>query len=78
MAKDLGVKIKTAGAWQSALSRFARKPPSTAEMQPRSYEYPKEVHRWPRCKDSNPFVTERSRVLYVGGREIANGFSELN
>jgi len=40
-------------------------------------EYPKEVSPLARCNDDNPFVTDRFE-FFVGGREVANGFSELN
>ena len=40
-------------------------------------EFPAEVSPLARANDDNPFVTDRFE-LYVGGQEIANGFSELN
>jgi lysyl-tRNA synthetase class 2 len=40
-------------------------------------EFPAEVSPLARANDANPFVTDRFE-LYIGGQEIANGFSELN
>ncbi len=78
VAKDLDIHLKEAwGLGKVQIEIFE----ATAEhrlMQPTFItEYPKEVSPLARCKDSNPFVTERFE-FFVGGREIANGFSELN
>lgn len=40
-------------------------------------EYPAEVSPLARRSDSDPFVTDRFE-FFIGGREIGNGFSELN
>jgi lysyl-tRNA synthetase, class II len=40
-------------------------------------EFPTEVSPLARKNDNNPFITDRFE-LFIAGREIANGFSELN
>ncbi len=40
-------------------------------------EYPTEVSPLARKRDDNPFVTDRFE-FFIAGRELANGFSELN
>lgn len=40
-------------------------------------EHPTEVSPLARCNDANPEVVDRFE-FYIGGRELANGFSELN
>jgi len=40
-------------------------------------EYPAEVSPLARCNDNDDFITDRFE-LFIGGREIGNGFSELN
>jgi lysyl-tRNA synthetase class 2 len=78
VAKELGIQLKAGwGLGKVQIEIFE----ATAEhrlMQPTFItDYPKEVSPLARCKDNDPFVTERFE-FFVGGREIANGFSELN
>jgi len=40
-------------------------------------QYPAEVSPLARANDADPFVADRFE-LFIGGREIANGFAELN
>ena len=47
-------------------------------MQPTfAYAYPAEVSPLSRRNDQDPFITDRWE-FFIGGRELANGFSELN
>lgn len=78
VAKDMGIHLKEGwGLGKVQIEIFE----ATAEhrlMQPTFItDYPKEVSPLARCKDNDTFVTERFE-FFVGGREIANGFSELN
>ncbi|GMU68467.1 MAG: lysine--tRNA ligase [Steroidobacteraceae bacterium] len=41
------------------------------------YAYPAEVSPLSRASDADPFLTDRFE-FFIGGRELANGFSELN
>jgi lysyl-tRNA synthetase class 2 len=42
-----------------------------------AYAYPAEVSPLSRRNDADPFITDRFE-FFIGGREYANGFSELN
>ncbi len=77
-AKKLGIDVKdTWGLGKIQIEIFDI---SVEEklMQPTFItEYPTEISPLARRNDDNPFITDRFE-LFIGGREIANGFSELN
>jgi lysyl-tRNA synthetase class 2 len=78
VAAELGIQLKdTWGLGKVQIEIFE----ATAEhrlIQPTFItDYPKEVSPLARSKDNDPFVTERFE-FFVAGRELANGFSELN
>jgi len=78
LATRLGIPLKDSyGLGKVQIEIFEK----TAEHQLKNptfiTEYPAEVSPLARRNDANPFVTDRFE-FFVGGREIANGFSELN
>ena len=77
-AKTIGIRIEdNYGAGKLQIEIFEK----TGEDQLRQpifvTQYPTEVSPLSRKNDDDPFVTDRFE-LFIGGREIANGFSELN
>ncbi|WP_111497467.1 MULTISPECIES: lysine--tRNA ligase [Marinobacter] len=78
IAKDLGIPLKNNWGLGKVQIEIFEKTVEHRLMQPTFIvEYPTEVSPLARRKDADPFVTERFE-FFVGGREIANGFSELN
>ena len=76
--KQLGIEVKdNYGAGKLQTEIFDE----TGEAQLRQptfiTQYPAEVSPLARKNDDDPFVTDRFE-LFIAGREIANGFSELN
>ena len=77
-ARSIGMKLENSwGIGRIQLEIFEE----TAEeklIQPTFItDYPKEVSPLARANDNNPEITDRFE-LFIAGREIANGFSELN
>jgi len=78
IAAGLGIRIEpTYGAGKLQIEIF-EKTCESALVQPTFItQYPTEVSPLSRRNDEDPFVTDRFE-FFVTGREIANGFSELN
>ncbi len=78
IAEALGIPCKDAwGLGKLQIEIFEKTVEGRLEQPTFITEYPTEVSPLARRNDDNPFVTDRFE-FFVGGREIANGFSELN
>lgn len=78
LAKKHKIDIKpTMGLGAIQLELFETLVERTLQQPTFITEYPAEVSPLARANDKNPFITDRFE-FFVGGQEIANGFSELN
>lgn len=78
IAAELGITLKESDGLGKVQIEIFEKTVEHRLVQPTFItEYPTEVSPLARRNDDNPFVTDRFE-FFVGGREIANGFSELN
>src|SRR5690625_4733412 len=78
LAETLNIPVKdTWGLGKIQIELFEATVEERLEQPTFITEYPTEVSPLARRSDDNPEVTERFE-FFVGGREIANGFSELN
>ncbi|KAB7627532.1 lysine--tRNA ligase [Alkalilimnicola sp. S0819] len=78
LCEDLNIEVKEAyGLGKLQLEIFEKTTEHKLREPTFVIDYPKEVSPLARPKDSDPFLTDRFELI-VGGREIANGFSELN
>jgi lysyl-tRNA synthetase class 2 len=78
IARGLGIELKpTWGLGKVQLEIFEKTVEHRLDQPTFITAYPTEVSPLSRRNDDDPFVTDRFE-FFVGGREIANGFSELN
>lgn len=78
IAKGLGIEVKDSwGLGKIQIEIFEETVEHKLDQPTFITEYPTEVSPLARRSDDNPFVTDRFE-FFVGGRELANGFSELN
>ena len=74
----LGVPYKNEYGWGKLLLEIFEKTVEASLVQPTFItRYPTEVSPLARANDDDPEVTDRFE-LFIGGKELANGFSELN
>ncbi len=78
VAKDLKIEVEKSWGLGRVICEIFEETAEHRLIQPTFItEYPAEVSPLARRNDDNPFITDRFE-FFVGGREIANGFSELN
>ena len=78
VSQDLGIPLKESwGLGKVQIEIFEKTVEHRLDNPTFITAYPTEVSPLARRNDDNPFVTDRFE-FFVGGREIANGFSELN
>lgn len=78
LARGLGIYVEKFWSCGQLLEEIFAETVETRLMQPTFItEYPADISPLARRNDLNPFVTDRFE-FFVGGRELANGFSELN
>ncbi|PRH82191.1 lysine--tRNA ligase [Arenimonas caeni] len=76
--RRLGIKFKDGYGWGKLLLEIFEKTVEHTLVQPTFItDHPVEVSPLARASDRDPELTDRFE-LFIGGREIANGFSELN
>lgn len=78
IAESLGIKVE--GYWglgKVQIEIFEKTVEHNLKQPTFITAYPAEVSPLARRNDDNPFVTDRFE-FFIGGREIGNGFSELN
>ncbi|AOM41034.1 lysine--tRNA ligase [Xenorhabdus hominickii] len=78
IAKSLGVDVEKGWGLGRVQCEIFEETAESHLIQPTFItEYPAEVSPLARRNDDNPFITDRFE-FFIGGREIGNGFSELN
>ncbi|MDC9582916.1 lysine--tRNA ligase [Xenorhabdus sp. PR6a] len=78
IAKSLGIDVEKGWGLGRVQCEIFEETAESHLIQPTFItQYPAEVSPLARRNDDNPFITDRFE-FFIGGREIGNGFSELN
>ena len=78
LAQSLGIKTEKSWGLGRVVTEIFEETAESQLIQPTFItEYPAEVSPLARRNDENPEITDRFE-FFIGGREIGNGFSELN